>query len=264
MACQLQILRSHFVREFLKYLLSSQVFLISLLFFFFYVDRWDAKFPAIGDRINSAIVTLYSFAESALDAALLHHFNESDEPYCSMLTKVDHLLATAPDGEEARAAVRYLQRQHDFFYQHLTFEAAQPGVFPPTVEILQKLIDCMKLFANRIGLSECAKEIGSYLYDPEGEETQDIFGGSTFVPRKCCTTNDHLQMSKLAASFAHPPPDPEVVRRNKSQLVKSLLDFKICIFFSGGKISSREIWRTRKSVEQGYPLSCFLLLQQKK
>lgn len=130
--------------------------------------------------------------------------------------KVDQVFADSlnEEADKARETVKLLQEQHLFQWQHATFKTSKPGVYPPTVEVLEQLVDSMKMVASKLGLSDCVQKIGSILYDPEGPESQDLFNGPAFIPLESRITNTHKQVSKLAAFFAHSPPDPKVFYRN--------------------------------------------------
>lgn len=220
----------------------------------------NADFPALESPVSDAIGILFRFAEEALDTALSFHFQEAKEHYYSRLGKVDQLFANSPneETEELRAVVKLLQEQHLFYFQYDTFKMPKPGVYPPTVEDQEQLIELMKMLAIKLGLNDCAKKIGSILYDPNGEETQDIFGGPAFVPRESCTSHHHIQMSKLAAFVAHSPPDPKVLYCEERS--KKLLMLKYT-FFSVGSVLRRKVRTTRKTLEQVFSLCCFSLLE---
>lgn len=171
------------------------------------------------DTISNAIVLLHWKAQSLLIDALSNYFGDDwdkskatspQRQYLLLLDKADqHLAKCGPieEREKLHSAVKLLQSQF--------ITPGQLGtlllIFMPCVEMLEKVIESMKMITVALGLNSCADQIGNLLYDPNGPEKQALAIRTVLVHKQNCTTNEHVRLSKIALEIAHPAPGSKVV-----------------------------------------------------
>lgn len=193
----------------ITYYASVKVFLIVLVFLNAFRVMATCR-KVVGDFISYGITTLYWLAQCDLRRALSRYFEE-DLHYKVLLDKVQHLFAEHPDENyEVLSLIKLLQDQQEIYSEYRTFSSGKCGLTPPSVEILENLIEAMKKLASHLELANCAEEIGTILYDVKGPEVQLLRGKPVVVRRGNCTSELHEQLSKIALFTAHSPSGSEV------------------------------------------------------